>query len=325
MNILVTGGAGFIGSNLLDVLLLKGEKVSIIDDFNDFYSPKLKRANISAHASNPNFTLYELDLCDSRALDAALSNAAPDVICHLGARAGVRPSIEDPLLYEEVNTIGTLNLLEAVRGSNIKLSNFVFASSSSVYGINSKLPFSEVDRIEKPVSPYAATKRAGELMLYTYSLLYDLPVTCLRFFTAYGERGRPEMAIANFTRLINEGSEIPLYGDGSAKRDYTYIGDIVEGIMASVYKPFPYEIINLGESRTIDVTALISLIERALGKKAKINYLPASPGDVPATYADISKARTLLGYEPKVDIDEGIKRYVKWYIDEGIKRDQKFG
>jgi len=312
MHILVTGAAGFIGSNLTDRLLDRNEKVIAIDDFNDFYDPKIKEENLKSAVKNPNFKLYRGDIRDKTLINKIFKENSIDVVCHIAARAGVRPSLQDPILYEEVNCLGTLNLLEAVKKHPVK--NFVFASSSSVYGINSKVPFSEEDPISQPISPYASTKRASELMAFTYSHLYKVPVTNLRFFTVYGERGRPEMAVANFTRLIYEGKEIVVNGDGTAKRDFTYIGDILQGVLASIYKPFTYEIINLGESRIVEVNYLISLIEKNLGKKAKIKYLPPAPGDVPITYADISRAKKLLGYEPKVQIEEGIERYVKWFI-----------
>lgn len=312
MNILVTGAAGFIGSNLTDRLLEKNEKVIAIDDFNDFYDPKIKEGNLKLAIKNPNFKLYRGDIRDKPLIDKIFKENSVDVVCHIAARAGVRPSLQDPILYEEVNCLGTLNLFEAVKKHPVK--NFVFASSSSVYGINSKVPFSEDDPISQPISPYAATKRASELMAFTYAHLYKIPVTNLRFFTVYGERGRPEMAVANFTRLIYEGKEIVVNGDGTAKRDFTYIGDILQGILVSIYKSFPYEIINLGESRVVEVNYLISLIETNLGKKAKIKYLPPAPGDVPITYADISKAKRLLGYEPNVQIEEGIERYVRWFL-----------
>lgn len=313
MNVIVTGGAGFIGSHLVRALLERGERVVVIDDFNDFYDPALKRENVEGLDSHKNFKLFEVDIRDRGAVERVFTEEPPDVVCHLAARAGVRPSIEEPQLYDEVNSVGTLNMLEAVKGAGLK--NFVFASSSSVYGISSKLPFSEDDPISTPLSPYAATKRAGELFCFNYSHLYKLPVTCLRFFTVYGERGRPEMAVARFTRLIDEGGEIQVFGDGTAKRDFTYIGDIMKGLIKAVYKSFPYEIINLGESRTVEVLKLISVIEEKLGKKAKIKYLPPAPGDVPVTYADVSKAERLLGYEPGVAIEEGVERYVRWYIE----------
>ncbi len=312
MNIIVTGGAGFIGSNLTRALLERGEKVAVIDDFNDFYDPALKRENVAAFAGDGNFSLYEEDIRDGAAIKRIFGEVEPDVVCHLAARAGVRPSIEEPILYEEVNSLGTLNMLEASRGANLK--NFVFAGSSSVYGLNSKVPFSEDDPITKPISPYASTKRACELQCYTYSHLYNIPVTSLRFFTVYGEAGRPEMAVGKFTRLIYDGKEIEVYGDGRALRDFTYVGDIIDGVIKSVYTPFDYEIINIGGSRTVEVGYLIEVIEGVLGKKAKIKYLDAAPGDVPITYADVSKAKRLLGFEPKVRIEEGIARYVEWFL-----------
>jgi UDP-glucuronate 4-epimerase len=313
MNIAVTGGAGFIGSHLVRILLERGERVVVIDDFNDFYDPGLKRDNLIGLDSDPNFKLHQVDIRDRASVEEVLIAEVPDVVCHLAARAGVRPSIEDPLLYEEVNCMGTLNVLEAVKAAGLK--NFIFASSSSVYGINSKVPFSEQDPITAPISPYAATKRAGELISFTYSHLYGIPVTCLRFFTVYGERGRPEMAVARFTRLISEGREVPVYGDGTAKRDFTYIGDIMRGLVTAVYKRFPYEIINLGGSHSIEVLRLISIIEEKLGKRARINYLPPAPGDVPVTHADVTKAKKLLGFEPEVAIEEGIERYVRWFVE----------
>lgn len=318
MKIIVTGGAGFIGSTLTDALLARGESVAVIDSFNDFYDPSLKRENVAAFQSNPLFSLHEFDIRDTRKVAEVFKAERPDVVVHLAARAGVRPSIQEPLLYEEVNCIGTLNLLEAVR--SIGLKNFVFASSSSVYGLNSKVPFSELDPINCPISPYASTKRAGELMCFTYSHLYGLPVSCMRFFTVYGERGRPDMAMAKFTKLIHEGREIQVYGDGSAQRDFTYVGDIVSGLVNSIYKPFKYEIFNLGGSNMIPVSRLIELIEMNLGKKAVIRYMDPVPGDVTITYADVSKARDLIGFEPKVVIDKGVEIYVKWFLEREKRR-----
>lgn len=313
MNILITGGAGFIGSHLADALLARGEKVTVIDEFNDFYDPKLKRENAAPHLSDPAYRLVEGDIRDSGKVSKLLEGTRFDAVVHLAARAGVRPSIEEPLLYEQVNCVGTLNLLEAARKTGV--GNFVFASSSSVYGINSKVPFSESDPITCPISPYATTKRAGELMCYTYSHLYKLPSTCLRFFTVYGERGRPDMAVAKFTRLIHDGKPIQVYGDGTARRDFTYVGDIIEGLLKAVYTPSRYEIVNLGGANTIEVNRLIELIEGALGRKAEINYLPPVPGDVPITYADATRARELLGFTAAVRIDEGVERYVKWFLE----------
>ncbi|MFQ5441293.1 MAG: NAD-dependent epimerase/dehydratase family protein [Thermodesulfobacteriota bacterium] len=312
MKILVTGGAGFIGSHLSETLVKRGEEVVVVDNFNDFYDPAVKRENIKELLETPAFTLHEIDIRDPEKVKEVFRAERPDVVCHIAARAGVRPSIEDPVLYEEVNCLGTLNILEGVKG--LKVKNFVFASSSSVYGVNSKVPFSEEDPVERPISPYASTKRAGELMCYTYSHLYNIPVTCLRFFTVYGERGRPDMAVAKFTRLIHEGKKIPLYGDGSAKRDFTYIDDIIRGVTAALYKPSVYEIINLGGSRTVEVKRLIAVIEENLGKKAEIDELPPMPGDVPITYADTGKAERLLGFTASVRIEEGVRRYVEWFL-----------
>ncbi|HAO93592.1 MAG: epimerase [Deltaproteobacteria bacterium GWC2_56_8] len=313
MKIIVTGGAGFIGSHLVGELIKKGESVVVIDDFNDFYDPGLKRDNVAMYDREPRFKLREMDIRDRAGVEAIFREESPDAVCHLAARAGVRPSINDPFLYEEVNCLGTLNLLDAARAVNVR--NFVFASSSSVYGINSKVPFSEEDPITCPISPYASTKRAGELMSYTYSHLYGLNVTCLRFFTVYGERGRPDMAVAKFTKAVREGREIEVYGDGSARRDFTYVGDILDGVMRSIYTPSRYEIVNIGGANMIDVNGLISLIEKNLGKKAVVKYSETAPGDVPITYADVTKAKRLLGFAPKVRIDEGVARYVRWFLE----------
>lgn len=318
MRIIVTGGAGFIGSHLTEALLERGDIVAVIDDFNTFYDPGLKRENIELLRRKGEFTLFEADIRDGKLMDEAFASFKPEAVCHLAARAGVRPSIEDPLLYEEVNCLGTLNLLEASRKTGVK--NFVFASSSSVYGINSKVPFSEEDPITCPISPYATTKRAGELMCFTYSHLYGLPSTCLRFFTVYGERGRPDMAVAKFTRLIHDNKEIQVYGDGTAKRDFTYVKDIISGLVKSIDTRSRYEIVNLGGANTIEVNGLIGLIEKALGKKANIRYTAPAPGDVPITYADVAKAKRLLGFSPAVRIDEGVERYVRWFIDREASR-----
>ncbi|MBE9528767.1 MAG: GDP-mannose 4,6-dehydratase [Proteobacteria bacterium] len=312
MKILVTGGAGFIGSTLSDVLIARGDSVVVIDSFNDYYDPAIKRANVSALLTSPNFTLHEFDIRDGARVSEVMAAERPDVIVHIAARAGVRPSIDDPVLYEEVNGLGTLNIVEAAKGIGLK--NFVFASSSSVYGLNSKVPFSESDPVTCPISPYAATKRANELMLYTYSHLYNIPVTCLRFFTVYGERGRPDMAIAKFTALIDEGHSIPVYGDGSAIRDFTYIGDIIDGVVGAIDTPHAYEIINIGGSKTVELRRVIEIIEEKLGKKAEIDFMDKFPGDVPVTSADVTKAREMIGFDPKVGIEEGIGRYIDWYL-----------
>ncbi len=312
MKVLITGGAGFIGSTLAHALVKRGDKAVVIDDFNDFYAPSLKRENIAGLSENPLFRLYEADIRDREKVFEVFRLAKPNVVCHLAARAGVRPSIENPLLYEDVNCMGTLNLLDGAKEFGVR--NFVFASSSSVYGINSKVPFSEDDPITCPISPYATTKRAGELMCFTYSHLYALHATCLRFFTVYGERGRPDMAVAKFTRAIHDNRGIQIFGDGSAQRDFTYIGDIVNGLVNSIDRPFRYEIINLGGANTVTVKRLVEIIEERLRKKAKMEYLLPAPGDVPLTSADVGKAKRLIGFEPKVAIEEGVGRYVKWFL-----------
>jgi UDP-glucuronate 4-epimerase len=312
-NILVTGGAGFIGSHFVDRLLSEGEwQVSVVDDFNDFYDPAIKRANVSRHEKNPNYRLFEANVRDKTALKRIFDGNYFDCIVHLAARAGVRPSLEQPLLYAETNINGTINLLELAREHGIK--QFVFGSSSSVYGINAKVPFSEDDPIRQPISPYAATKAAGELLCHTYTYLYGIRCVCLRFFTVYGPRQRPDLAIHKFARLISEGKAIPVFGDGTARRDYTFIDDIVAGVRAAIdYEGSDYEVINLGESRTVELRELISLLEKELGTTAQVDRQPLQPGDVPQTFADITKARQLLGYNPQTQIEEGIHRFVEWF------------
>ncbi|NPB08805.1 MAG: NAD-dependent epimerase/dehydratase family protein [Thermodesulfobacteria bacterium] len=309
--ILVTGGAGFIGSHLVDRLLEREEEVVVVDDFNDYYSPKLKWRNIAQALKNPRFHLEQGDIRDFPFLERVFKRYPIKTIVHLAARAGVRPSVEDPILYEEVNGLGTTNLLELSRRFDVP--KFVYGSSSSVYGYSNKVPFSEEDCSDRPASPYAATKRANELMCHAFHHLFGLKVICLRFFTVYGPRQRPEMAIHKFTRLIDRGEEIPVFGDGSSKRDYTYIDDIIQGVLAAIDKDFDFEIFNLGESQVTDLLTLIRLIEENLGKKARIKFLPFQPGDVPITYADITKAKKMLGYNPQVPIEEGIRRFVAWY------------
>ena len=312
-NILITGGAGFIGSHLVDHLLLEGDwAVTVVDDFNDFYAPNIKRNNVRAHEQNPAYKLIEADIRDQAALANVFDNTQFDAIVHLAARAGVRPSLKDPQLYCETNIDGTLNLLEEARKHGVK--QFVFGSSSSVYGINAKVPFSEDDPIRQPISPYAATKGAGELLCHTYSHLYDLRSVCLRFFTVYGARQRPDLAIHKFASLISQGKPIPVFGDGKSRRDYTYIDDIIGGVRAAIdYDQTNYEVINLGESRTVELTELISLLEQELGKKAIIDSQAPQPGDVPQTFADITRARQLLGYNPQTPIEEGIRKFVEWF------------
>lgn len=312
-NILITGGAGFIGSHLVDLLLAEGDwRITVVDDFNDFYDPSIKRANISRHLANKDYVLIEADIRDARAVDQAFSQTNFDCIVHLAARAGVRPSLSQPKLYAETNINGTLNLLEAARENGVE--QFVFGSSSSVYGINSKVPFSEDDPIFNPISPYAATKAAAELICHSYAHLYDLRIVCLRFFTVYGARQRPDLAIHKFARLISAGEPIPVFGDGTTRRDYTYIEDIIAGVRAAIdYDQSSYEIINLGESRTVELRELISLLEKALDRHAEIDRQPQQPGDVPQTFADIAKARRLLRYDPRTQIEEGIEKFVEWF------------
>ena len=312
--ILVTGGAGFIGSHLVDKLLARGEEVVVVDDFNDYYSPKIKWRNLAQALQNPRFHLEQGDIRDFPFLERVFKRYPLKIVVHLAARAGVRPSVEDPILYEEVNGLGTTNLLELSR--RFEVPKFVYGSSSSVYGFSNKVPFSEEECSDRPASPYAATKRANELMCHAYHHLFGIKVVCLRFFTVYGPRQRPEMAIHKFTRLIDQGKEIPVFGDGSSKRDYTYIDDIIQGVLAAIDKDFDYEIFNLGESQVTDLLTLIRLIEENLGKKARLKFLPFQPGDVPVTYADITKAKKLLGYNPQVPIEEGIKRFIAWYKKE---------
>ena len=312
-NILVTGGAGFIGSHLVGHLLAEGGwSVTVIDNFNDFYLPEYKRENISKFFRDSNFNLNEGDICDSKNVNRVFEERGFEVIVHLAARAGVRPSLLKPKLYAETNINGTLNLLEAAREFDVK--QFVFGSSSSVYGSRCEIPFSEKDRITKPISPYAATKIAGEVLCHTYSHLYDIRTICLRFFTVYGACQRPDLAIHKFARLISEGKPIPVFGDGKTRRDYTYVDDIIQGVRAAIdYDHTAHEVINLGKSQTVELHKLISLLEESLGEKAIIDRKPMQPGDVPQTYADISKAKELLGYSPHTKIEAGIEKFVEWY------------
>ena len=311
--ILVTGGAGFIGSHLVGKLLTeKVWQVDVVDNFNEFYAPHLKRANVEPFLHNPDFSLHEVDICDSESLRAVFAQNEFDAIVHLAAWAGVRPSLMNPKLYTKVNVNGTLNLLEMAKDFNVK--QFVFGSSSSVYGNNQKVPFAEVDWINKPISPYAATKAAGELLCHTFSHLYDIRAVCLRFFTVYGARQRPDLAIHKFSRLIWEGKPIQVFGDGTTRRDYTFVDDIIQGVRAAIdYEESNYEIFNLGESQTTELNRLIELLEKNLGKKAVIQRQPMQPGDVLQTFADISKAKELLGYDPQTKIEEGIENFVKWF------------
>jgi len=314
-SILITGGAGFIGSHVIESLLARGERVTCVDSFDTFYDPAIKRANLAAATLHQNFVLIEADIRDLERMEALCETHQVTRIFHAAARAGVRPSLRDPLLYADVNVRGTLVLLEVARRRAV--SNFVFASSSSVYGGVEHVPFSEDMPLNRPISPYAATKLAGELLCSTYHHLYGFPVTCLRFFTVYGPRQRPDMAIHRFVRLTEQDEPVPIYGDGTARRDFTYIDDIVQGVLAALDRPFPFEVFNLGESATIELKELIGLIEGCLGKRARLQWLPPEPGDMPITYADISKATRLLGYRPRTPVKEGLPRFVEWFRTEG--------
>jgi len=316
MRVLVTGGAGFIGSHLVERLLAAGHEVAILDDFNDFYDPLIKRANIAAVSKN--VAIHHVDLRDAAAVRNVFHAEKFDTIVHLAARAGVRPSIQHPQLYYDVNVGGTLHLLEAAR--LIGVERFIFASSSSVYGVSKTVPFSEDLHLTQTISPYAATKIAGEFLCSTFSHLYQMRVVALRFFTVYGARQRPDLAIHQFTKKIQAGQPIQQFGDGSTRRDYTYIDDIIQGVMASLDYDGPlFDLFNLGESETVQLKELIAAIEKVLGKKAKINELPEQPGDVPLTCADISKAKKLLGYNPKTKLHEGLPKFVDWFLANAAK------
>ena len=314
MKALVTGAAGFIGSHLCERLLSEGNIVVGLDNFDPFYSREVKEANIAAASANDKFKLIEGDIRDADCIEGIFEKESVDIIVHLAAKAGVRPSIKDPVAYQDVNINGTVLMLEAAKKYGVK--KFVFASSSSVYGNNKKVPFSESDNVDFPISPYAATKKAGELICHTYSHLYDIDMTCLRFFTVYGPRQRPDLAIHKFVKLIEAGEAIPVFGDGSMRRDFTYIDDIIDGVAAAMENCNGYEIYNLGESRPVRLDELIAEIEKTLDKKAIINRLPEQPGDVKQTYADVAKAKEKLGYDPKTEIADGLRKFVKWFRKE---------
>ncbi|MCK6446306.1 MAG: SDR family NAD(P)-dependent oxidoreductase [Planctomycetes bacterium] len=308
MKVLVTGGAGFIGSHVCEKLLARGDDVVVLDNFNDFYDPRIKRRNAALLAKAE---IVEGDLRDRELVSSLFAKGRFDALIHLAAMAGVRPSLLDPLHYVDVNLRGTMILLEELRKA--PKTRFVFASSSSVYGANDAVPFKESDDIPHPVSPYASTKRAGELFAWTHHHLYGIPTVCLRFFTVYGPRQRPEMAIAKFVKAIDEGKPIPFFGDGSTRRDYTYVDDIVDGVVRALDRCEGYEIYNLGESATTSLSELVAAIGKALGKEPKLDRQPLQPGDVLITYADVTKAKTKLGYRPTTTITEGLDRYVAWY------------
>ncbi len=313
--ILVTGAAGFIGSHLARRLIDSGYSVVGLDNFDDYYSLSIKKNNIQALLKEDRFQLIEGDIRNPSMLGDIFSKNNFYSIMHLAARAGVRPSIEHPFLYQDVNARGTMNLLQICR--NTSVSKFIFASSSSVYGANCPSPFREDANVNFPVSPYAASKASAELFCHTYNHLYNLPIVILRLFTVYGPRQRPEMAIHQFVKQIEENKEVNIFGDGTSNRDYTYVEDIIDGFMAALsYQGSSYQIFNLGRGQTINLSYLVNIIETALNKKAKVKYTDRSPGDVPITIADISKAKTLMGFNPKVDIEEGVTRFVRWYLED---------
>lgn len=311
----ITGGAGFIGSSLTERLLKEGNKVVAIDNFCNFYHPKIKENNIKELLKNKNFRLYRNDIRDGQAIKKIFDENKIDIVMHLAAMAGVRPSIENPILYQEVNCLGTQNILEEMKNHNVK--NLVMASSSSVYGNCKEVPFREDMIVDYAISPYAATKKANEVMTHVYHKLFDMNVMMLRFFTVYGPKQRPDLAINKFTRFMLEGKEIPMFGDGTTSRDYTYIDDIVDGIVKSCNYTLEnknvYEILNIGNSSPTSLKEMIETIAKVLGINPKINQLPMQPGDVDRTFADITKAKHLIGYEPKTTFEEGIKKFIDWY------------
>ncbi len=318
LTVFVTGAAGFIGSHVSEALLARGDRVFGFDNFDPFYDRGIKERNLAPLSADPSFSFLEGDIRDDSALARWGEGIRPDALIHLAAKAGVRPSVADPVGYADVNINGTIRVLEWARERRVP--KVLFASSSSVYGGNTKVPFSEEDFVDHPVSPYAATKKAGELLCHTYCHLYGMNVAALRFFTVYGPRQRPEMAIRKFTRRILAGERIDLYGDGSSRRDYTYIEDIVSGVLGALAAPPGYRVYNLGESATISLSDLVTLIETACGKAAVRRFRPPQPGDVPVTYADISRARREIGYAPRTPIEQGVARFVEWYRREETYR-----
>jgi len=317
MNILVTGAAGFIGSHVCEHFIKLGHSVIGLDNFDSFYPIEFKAQNLEDLNKSTRFQFYEADIRDKKGLDDIFRDANIEVVIHLAAKAGVRPSIESIEEYYDVNVNGTVNLLESMRKNGVK--KMLFASSSSIYGNNGKVPFSETDTVDNPISPYASTKKSGELLCHVYHHLYNFDITCLRFFTVFGPRQRPDLAIHKFTRLIEEEKPIPFYGDGSTSRDYTYIADIVDGINCAINHLKGYQIFNLGESTVITLNQLVRTIENTLNKKAILNKQPMQPGDVNKTYADISRAKSEIGYNPKFDFETGIKEFVEWYENFKLK------
>ena len=312
MKILVTGAAGFIGSHVCDFYIEKGHYVIGVDNFDGFYSKRIKQLNIAQIIKHRHFRFYKADIRNRIAINSIFSSYKIDAVIHLAAKAGVRPSIDFITDYYDVNVNGTVDLLEEMRINNVK--KMLFASSSSVYGNNPKVPFSETDSVDNPISPYASTKKSGELLCHVYSYLYDFNITCLRFFTVYGPRQRPDLAIHKFTKWIDDGSPILFYGDGSTARDYTFIDDIVNGIDCALNKLEGFKIYNLGESRVIKLNSLVKIIENALGKKAVLNKQPCQQGDVKITYADISKSKSEIGYDPKYSFEVGLQEFIQWYF-----------
>ncbi|HEX6750538.1 MAG TPA: NAD-dependent epimerase/dehydratase family protein [Longimicrobium sp.] len=316
MRVLVTGGAGFIGSHVCERLVARGHEVVTVDNFDPFYDPAIKQRNLADLLESGRFRLVVADICDLPAVEEGVGDDAIDVIVHLAAKAGVRPSLEHPRAYVRANVDGTAAMLELARRRGIR--PFVFGSSSSVYGESASVPFSESDPAAHPISPYAATKRAAELVCHTYAHLYGLSVIALRFFTVYGPRQRPDLAIHKFARLMSEGRPVPFFGDGSTERDYTYVDDIVQGVEAAVdwaraARPGEFEVVNLGESRTTTLARLVELIAGALGVEPELDRQPAQPGDVPRTFANVDKARLLLGYDPRTPVEDGIPRFIEWF------------
>ena len=316
-SVLVTGGAGFIGSHLVERLLDTGRRVVVLDNFDTFYDPAVKRANLAVASRSDRFRLVEGDIRDTEVLDRLFRSERIDATVHLAARAGVRPSILDPVLYTSVNLDGTTRLLEACRRYEVR--RFLFGSSSSVYGNNEKVPFTESDPVDRPISPYAATKKAGELLCHGYHHLFGMKVACLRFFTVYGPRQRPEMAIHKFARVLASGGEVEQFGDGDTARDYTYVSDIVNGILLALDRCSSYHIWNLGGARTVTLKELVEKIARGLEAEPRVRILPSQPGDVERTWADVTSARRDLGWEPRVSLDEGLARFIAWFRQEALR------